>query len=216
MNKCYSIKFIGILFLFLFSFFIFSCSKNDPPEPKVEEKDDEFLYAFERYEIVGKKMYAGSEDGAVDRTEQFDPEKYFRTAYFDKSKLEYFKQDSIRAVKDTLIEYPLNYEANTFKFKTGDKDSLFRWNIYAKFWQYYGKFPENKQEISYERYFVRLIKDRKEGMSFYLDERGEGFVDDKSFFYGNIYHFPTSKRMTEATDTLAYCNVRYIYKLVKK
>lgn len=208
--------------LFLFSLFIFSCSKDNPkpeketPEVLPNEKEDEYLYAFDRYEIVSKKLYVGSKNGGVDRSEQFDPEQYFRTTYFDQSKLEYFKQDSLLIRKDTIIEYPLNYEANTFKFKIGEKDSLFRWNIYANLWQYYGKAPKDRQEIRYERNYSALVKIRKEGWSFGLDDRGEGFVDDKNFFWGNTYHFPTIKDMTEITDTLAYCNVSYVYKLVSK
>lgn len=195
--------------------FIYSCTE-DPIDPEEKEDPDKtMVYKFDRFELVNAKLYVGSKDGAIDKSESFNPNSYFTTSFGKESKLSYFKYDSLMVKRDTLTEFPNKYESNVFGFKVGEKDSLFRWNIYADFWQYYGTYPSTKEEIIYESNYSRLIKKRKEA-SFYLDNQSEGLVSDKDFFWGNTYHFPSKDDMTETTDTLAYANVKYYYKLIKK
>ncbi|MBD1433742.1 hypothetical protein H8B06_12960 [Sphingobacterium sp. DN00404] len=64
--------------------------------------------------------------------------------------------DSIQVLQDTLMEFPTQYEANTFKYKVTEKDSLFRWNIYAKFWQMYGFMLPKDEGIVYDRLIDKL------------------------------------------------------------
>ncbi|MVZ66524.1 hypothetical protein GQF61_11695 [Sphingobacterium sp. DK4209] len=172
------------------------------------------IYKLEKIEIVESKLFVGSKDGGVEERLKRPVRDYLWVKLGGINAIESRAKDSLRVFKDVLTEYPEQYEANKFQFKVGQSDSLFRWNIYANFWQYYGRFPSDRQHIYYERNFSTLHKKRP-NISFDLSDDSEGYASKDDFFWGNEYHFPTIKHMTEKTDTVMYCNVRYVYKKVK-
>ncbi|SFS39733.1 hypothetical protein [Sphingobacterium wenxiniae] len=198
---------------FLFLFFL-SCSKDDPqPEPV---SDLTKIFRFERMEIMETRLYVGSADGGVDRSATVtDPAAYFPQMFGGGSKFDLEILDSIQVLQDTLIEFPTRYEANKFAYKVAEKDSLFRWNIYAKFWQIYGFMLPKDEGIVYDRSFYRLVKARPDGWSYYISRMEEGFLTDERFFYEDSYQFPTLEDMKLQSDTLLYCNVRYYYNAKK-
>lgn len=190
-----------------------SCTKEEKIRPD-RQGNEATIYLLEKIEIVESKLIVGSKDGGQEEPLKRPVRDYLWVKLGGINAIESRAKDSLRILKDILTEYPEQYEANKFQFKVGTNDSLFRWNVYANFWQYYGKFPSDRQHIYYERNFSTLHKKRPY-LSFDLSDYGEGYVRKDDFFWGNEYHFPTIKHMTEKTDTLMYCNVRYVYKKLK-
>lgn len=196
---------------FLFLFFL-SCSKDGPSPDPVPEKETVKMYRFGRMEVMETKLYVGSEDGGVDRSATVtDPASYFPQMFGGGSKFDLQILDSIQVLQDTLVEFPTQYEASTFKYKVTEKDSLFRWNIYAEFWQMYGFMLPEDEGIVYDRSFYTVVKTRADEWSYYISRMEEGFLTDESFFHEGSYQFPTLEDMKLESDTVLYCNVRYYY-----
>jgi hypothetical protein len=192
---------------------LWSCAKSDPPEPKDKTpllKAEN--YVFQKWEAVEVKLYVGSPNGGVDKSHLVkDARELFPTSFVKGNKIDLWKFDSLRIHQDTLVEYPIAYEANTFKFKVSPEDSLFRWNVYSKEWQFYGMKLPNKGGIDYLYSFYRFTKVR-ESIALGLNGKENGSLSDKDFFNDNPYRFASLKDMTSVTDTVLYCNVRYYYR----
>ncbi|WP_437921426.1 hypothetical protein [Sphingobacterium sp. LRF_L2] len=216
----------GISVMLMFSgLFYFSCSKNEPaadevvavPEddeekPEEEENDDEektYVYGFNREELVKLKLYVGSKNGGIDKSAAVtDPKSFFKNYFDDGNKIDGARYDSLKVYKDTLVEFPTTYAGNTFQYKVSTMDSLFR--VVGNGTQFYGfKLPDSKG-IAYDRAFYRFVKVR-ETSGVGLDGKQEGFLSDGSFFSDNPARFAALADMTEETDTVLYCNVRYYY-----
>lgn len=199
------------LSFFLFLFFL-SCSKNNIAPNPVVEKEKVKMYRFDRMEVMKNKLYVGSEDGGIDRSATvINPAKYFPQMFGGGSKFDLQILDSIQVLKDTLIEFPTQYEANKFAYKVAERDSLFRWNIYANFWQVYGFMMPKDEGIVYDRSFFKVVKTRSDEWSYHISRMEEGFLTDERFFHVDSYQFPTLKDMKLKSDTVLYCNVRYYY-----
>jgi hypothetical protein len=196
---------------FLFLFFL-SCSKDGTAPDPLPEKEQVKMFRFDRMEVMQTKLYVGSKQGGIDRsTTVIDPAAYFPLMFGGGSKFDLEILDSIQVLQDSLIEFPTRYEANKFKYKVGENDSLFRWNIYADFWQIYGFMLPKDEGIVYDRSFFKVVKTRAGEWSYYNSRTEMGFLNDEHFFYKDSYQFPTLEDMKLESDTILYCNVRYYY-----
>lgn len=204
-------NFHQIAFCFIFCVALFSCTEKKaitPSEPK------ERLLTFKDYEITEFKLYVGGPNGGRDISNEIkDPSSLFLGYYTNITKMELFKHEALKVSEDKIVELPIEYEANTFEYKVTKGDSLFRWNIYADFWQWYG-FKRGNEKIEYMNSFYKFVKPRDTGGVFISgNEKGE--LHEKDFFNENPFRFKNLESMTSIGDTVLFCNVKYTYQFLK-
>lgn len=185
--------------------FLFSCNKENEINPETTEK----LFNFKGFEITQFKLYVGSLNGGKDISSTIsDPLQLFKGEFTKENKIELYKFNALKIHKDTIIELPNRYDANTFNYKVTTNDSLFRWNIYANLWEWYG-FKRNDKKIEYLKSFYKIVK-KRENLDIFRSgvENGQLLYEN---FFENPNYFNGIQNMTSITDTVLFCNVKYIY-----
>ncbi|MDM1295868.1 hypothetical protein HX021_16380 [Sphingobacterium sp. N143] len=201
-------------FLFLAAIFMYGCNKDNSiseiPEKVIEKPEepakairDTFL--FLRKDVIIFKAYKGSLKGGVDITAQEKPETFWNS-----SKLSSYLYDTLTVTKDSTFERPYKYEINNFRFEQR-KDSIFRWNRYAKFWEFYGLHKKDTVEQ-----YVRFYSFQKYTPPYLFAENGHnsGEISYSYYFNDNKYLFKGPEDMKNENDEVAWYGIKYIY--VKK
>lgn len=199
-----------ILFLFSVATFIYGCSKsNSTPElpEKPEEKPKAVLdtYTYLRKEVIEFKVYKGSSKGGIDVSATEKPESYWNS-----TKLADYFYDTLTVTKDSILERPWEYEINDFRYEQR-KDSVFRWNRYADFWEFYGLKKGDTLE-----HYVCFYNFHKNTPPFASGVNGHnsGEVKYSNYFNNEAPFFKGPEDMKNEYDQVAWYNIKYIF--VKK
>lgn len=208
MIKPFFFKNSTIFFLFVSCLFLAqSCRKNNDI-PNLPEKTDggtkkvTASYTFLRKEIIDFKAYRGSDQGGIEVSNQEKPESFWNS-----TKLADYFYNTLTVTKDSISETPFEYEINNFRYKLR-KDSVYRWNRYADFWEFYGI----KKSDTIEHY-VCFYSFQKHTPPSMVGENGHnsGEVKYSRYFNNNQYLFKSPAEMKNRNDEIAWYNIKYIF-----
>lgn len=203
-----------LLFFVSVAGFISGCSKdNGTPElpekpvqkPTEEPKEMRDTFIFLRKDVITFKAYKGSPEGGIDVSAKEKP-----ASFWNSTKLSSYLYNTLIVSKDSIFESPYKYEINNAKIEQR-KDSIFRWNRYADFWEFYGI----RKRDTVEQY-VRFYSFEKHSPPYLFAENGHyaGEISDKYYFNDNKFFFKGPEQMKNEHDKVAWYGIKYIY--VKK
>lgn len=200
-----------LLFFALLSTLTISCGKgesdgslNPPDETKDpdETNDDRGVYIFLRKELIDFKAFKGSEKGGVDVSDTETPESFWNS-----TKLADYFYDTLRVTKDSIFERPYEYEINDFRYDVRN-DSIYRWNRYADFWEFYGM--DKADTIEHYVCFYNFQKVTPPSV-FAANGHSSGEVKYSRYFNDTEYMFSSPKEMMNKNDEVAWYNIKYIF-----
>ena len=200
-----------IVFLFFTCLFLAQSCSKDSDAPNLPEKTDGGTekevetYTFLRKEIIAFKAYRGSEHGGIEISNTEKPE-----SFWNPTKLSDYFYHTLTVSRDSILERPFEYEINDFRYELR-KDSVYRWNRYANFWEFYGV----KRNDTLEHY-VCFYSFQKHTPPSLAGENGHnsGEVKYTRYFNNNPYLFKGPEEMKSKNDEVAWYNIKYIF--VKK
>lgn len=194
--KCLLFAFLGVLF--------YSCSDdNEGHQPEVSLPYPITLKYQQKYEITDFKIYVGSPEGGRDISAEFNnPEKLWgeRLTKYNHPDTIVFRS------KDSISHLPHYVEMDDYKYEWR-KDSLFAYGRYVDAWGLFGFGNETSFEYAMSFYKIGLVDEHG---FFGTIGQTNGVTGSDDYFHSNTVDSP--KEMTDIRDTIAWCNVRYIYK----
>ena len=200
-----------IVFLLISCLFLAQSCRKDSDMPNLPEKTDGGTkkvidsYTFLRKEIIDFKAYRGTDHGGVEISNQEKPEFYWNA-----TKLSDYFYTTLTVTKDSISERPFEYEINNFRYELR-KDSVYRWNRYADFWEFYGI----KKSDTIEHY-VCFYSFQKNTPPYTFAENGHnsGEVKHTRYFNDSKYLLKCPEDIKNKNDQIAWYNIKYIF--VKK
>lgn len=195
---------INCLLFALWGILFYSCSDDtEPDKPTVCPFTPILLEYQNKYEITDFKVYVGSPGGGRDISGEFSsPEKLWgeRLTKYNHPDTILFRSE------DSISHLPHYVDVDDYKYEW-HKDSLFAYNPYAEDWELYGFGDAISFEYAMSFYRMVLVDEHS---YFGRIGQGHGVTDSEDYFHSNT--IASIPEMTDVRDTIAWCNVRYIYK----